>query len=148
MYLCTYCTYFGNKKFDRENIDSQHLRPPVLVIQLETIERENFNGTPNLSIFFPIKNITLYSKLNMIHCYFHEKNFMVNIIFTSSIYNFLMTNVFQMQFFRFAKCKQVSHFESLCTYLLLCIENYYTENFANFHKLIMTIRECVTNVHE
>ena len=26
--------------FDSENIDRQHLRPPVLVILLETIERE------------------------------------------------------------------------------------------------------------
>ena len=29
------------EKFDRENIDRQHLRPPVLAILLETIEREN-----------------------------------------------------------------------------------------------------------
>ena len=36
---------------------------------------------------------------------------MGNVIFTSSIYNFLMTDVFQMQFFRFAKCKQALHFE-------------------------------------
>ena len=28
------------EKFDRENIDGQHLRPPVLAILLETIERE------------------------------------------------------------------------------------------------------------
>ena len=27
--------------FDGENIDGQHLRPPVLAILLETIEREN-----------------------------------------------------------------------------------------------------------
>ena len=26
------------------NIDGQHLRPPVLAILLETIERENFDG--------------------------------------------------------------------------------------------------------
>ena len=31
-------------KYDRENIDRQHLRPPVLAILLETIERENFDG--------------------------------------------------------------------------------------------------------
>ena len=33
------------EKFDRENIDGQHLRPPVLAILLETstIERENFD---------------------------------------------------------------------------------------------------------
>ena len=54
-YVCTYCKYFGNNKFDGENIDSQHLRPPVLAILLETNERENFNRAPNLSIFFPIK---------------------------------------------------------------------------------------------
>ena len=32
------------KKFDGENIDGQHLRPPVLAVLLETIERENFDG--------------------------------------------------------------------------------------------------------
>ena len=32
------------EKIDRENIDRQHLRPPVLAILLETIERENFDG--------------------------------------------------------------------------------------------------------
>ena len=31
-----------------ENIDGQHLRPPVLAILLETIERENSDGLPNL----------------------------------------------------------------------------------------------------
>ena len=44
-------------KFDRGNIDGQHLRPPVLAILLETIERENFdvaNLLPNLS-FSPVK---------------------------------------------------------------------------------------------
>ena len=30
--------------FDRENINGQHLRPPVLAILLETVERENFDG--------------------------------------------------------------------------------------------------------
>ena len=30
--------------FDGENIDGQHLRPPVSAILLETIERENFDG--------------------------------------------------------------------------------------------------------
>ena len=29
--------------FDRENIDGQHPRPPVLAVLLETIERENFD---------------------------------------------------------------------------------------------------------
>ena len=28
-----------------ENIDRQHLKPPVLAILLETIERENFDGS-------------------------------------------------------------------------------------------------------
>ena len=28
-----------------ENIDGQHLRPPVLAILLEIIERENFDGS-------------------------------------------------------------------------------------------------------
>ena len=32
------------EKFDRENIDGHHLRPPVLAILLETIERENYDG--------------------------------------------------------------------------------------------------------
>ena len=32
------------EKFDGENIDGQHLMPPVLAILLETIERENFDG--------------------------------------------------------------------------------------------------------
>ena len=32
------------EKFDGENIDAQHLRPRVLAILLETIERENFDG--------------------------------------------------------------------------------------------------------
>ena len=55
-YVHMYILYIlRNKKFDRENIDRQHLRPPVLAIILETNERENFNGAPNLSIFFPIK---------------------------------------------------------------------------------------------
>ena len=34
-----YSAFFG-----MENIDGQHLRPPVLAILLETIERENFDG--------------------------------------------------------------------------------------------------------
>ena len=40
------------EKFDGEDIDGQHLRPPVLAI-LETIERNNFDGllVPNPSIF-------------------------------------------------------------------------------------------------
>ena len=32
------------EKFDRENIDRQHLRPPILAILLETIEKEDFDG--------------------------------------------------------------------------------------------------------
>ena len=36
------------EKFDGQNIDGhiymEHLRPPVLAILLETIERENFDG--------------------------------------------------------------------------------------------------------
>ena len=31
------------EKFDRENIDGQHLRPPALAILLETTEKENFD---------------------------------------------------------------------------------------------------------
>ena len=31
------------EKFDRENIDGQHLRPSLLAILLETVERENFD---------------------------------------------------------------------------------------------------------
>ena len=31
------------EKIDRKNIDGQHLRPPVLAILLETIERENYD---------------------------------------------------------------------------------------------------------
>ena len=31
------------EKFDGENIDGQHLRPPVLTILLDIIERENFD---------------------------------------------------------------------------------------------------------
>ena len=30
--------------FDKENIDAQHPRPPVLAMLLETIERETFDG--------------------------------------------------------------------------------------------------------
>ena len=32
------------EKFDGENIDGQHLRPPVIAVLLEIIERENFGG--------------------------------------------------------------------------------------------------------
>ena len=32
------------EKFDGENIDRHHPRPPVLVILLETIERENLDA--------------------------------------------------------------------------------------------------------
>ena len=35
---------FFVEKFDGENIDGQHPRPSVLVILLETIEKENFDG--------------------------------------------------------------------------------------------------------
>ena len=33
------------QKFDRKNIDGQFLREPVFAIQLENIERENFDGS-------------------------------------------------------------------------------------------------------
>ena len=33
-----------DEKFDGENINRQHLRPPVLALLLETIEREIFDG--------------------------------------------------------------------------------------------------------
>ena len=42
----TYTYHIRSAIFDGENIDGQHLRPPVLAILLETIERENFNGLP------------------------------------------------------------------------------------------------------
>ena len=42
----------GCLEISRGNIDRQHLRPPVLAILLETIERENFSSlVPNPSIF-------------------------------------------------------------------------------------------------
>ena len=37
--------------FDRGNIDGQHLRPPVLAILLETIERENFDRLFNTALY-------------------------------------------------------------------------------------------------
>ena len=46
------------EKFYRENIDGQHLRPPVLAILLETIERENFDGLLALSVKSVIKYCT------------------------------------------------------------------------------------------
>ena len=56
------------EKFDRENIDGQHLRPPVLAILLETIEREKFIASlvPNPSIFSLIK------KFCYMICYQHS----------------------------------------------------------------------------
>ena len=49
------------EKFDGENIDGQHLRPPVLAILLETIEREKFASlASNPSIFPPSKNYTIW----------------------------------------------------------------------------------------
>ena len=48
------------EKFDGQNIDGhiymEHLRPPVLAILLETIERENFDGLL-VSIFSAIKKL-------------------------------------------------------------------------------------------
>ena len=38
------CTVLYSAIFDGENIDRQHLRPLVLAILLETIEREIFDG--------------------------------------------------------------------------------------------------------
>ena len=38
------------EKFDRENIDGQHLRPPVLAILLETIERKDCSMLPHTKI--------------------------------------------------------------------------------------------------
>ena len=55
------------EKFGGENIDGQHLRPPVLAIPLETIERENFDGFPNLSIFPPTENCAIHYT-NMYYC--------------------------------------------------------------------------------
>ena len=40
------------EKFDRENIDGQHLRPPVLAIPLETIEKKLSAKSVNLSKIF------------------------------------------------------------------------------------------------
>ena len=37
-------TYRIAQFFDGENIDGQHLGPPVLAMLLETTERENFDG--------------------------------------------------------------------------------------------------------
>ena len=48
------------EKSDRENIDGQHLRPPVLAIPLETIEREKFDIAslvPDPSMFSSIKKL-------------------------------------------------------------------------------------------
>ena len=42
------------EELDEENIDRQHLRPPVLAILLETIEREIFNLTPNPPLFYAV----------------------------------------------------------------------------------------------
>ena len=47
------CVLYSTISCDRENINGQHLRPPVLAILLETIERENVDGllhslVPNL----------------------------------------------------------------------------------------------------
>ena len=52
------------EKYNRENIDGHHLRPPGLAILLETIERENFDEllrslAPNPSIF-TLSRIVLY----------------------------------------------------------------------------------------
>ena len=45
------------EKFDGEDIDGQHLRPPVLAILLETIERENFDGLlASRQYFYPPNN--------------------------------------------------------------------------------------------
>ena len=58
------------EKFGGENIDGQHLRPPVLAILLETIERENFDGfskfvniSPNRKLCYTLysSHITLYT---------------------------------------------------------------------------------------
>ena len=54
--------HFG-EKFDEENIDRQHLRPPVLATLLETIERENLNRLLSLhqvcQCFPPSKNCAI-----------------------------------------------------------------------------------------
>ena len=49
------------EKFDRENIDGQHLRPPVLAILLGTIERENFERSVKSTNIVPHQKIALYS---------------------------------------------------------------------------------------
>ena len=45
------------EKFDVENINRQHLRPPVLAILLETIERE----TIERETIFHCQKIALYT---------------------------------------------------------------------------------------
>ena len=50
------CSSFRN---DSENIDIQHLRPPVLAIllEVETVERNDFDGCTKSVNIFPIKTL-------------------------------------------------------------------------------------------
>ena len=50
------CTSFRNLM---EYIDGQHVRPPVLAILLETIERENFDRSFKSANISPVKNCTI-----------------------------------------------------------------------------------------
>ena len=45
------------EELDEENIDRQHLRPPVLAILLEIIEREILAGCTKFVNVSPIKNM-------------------------------------------------------------------------------------------
>ena len=51
------------EKFDRENINRWHLRPPVLALLLEIIGRENFYGFASIASnrsIFPHQKIAQY----------------------------------------------------------------------------------------
>ena len=53
-------------KFDGENIDGQHLRPPVLAILLETIEGKNLMDC-QIHQYFPGKNCTVQTIVHNSH---------------------------------------------------------------------------------
>ena len=82
----------GNiEKFNGENIDRQHLRPPVLATLLETIERESFSLASNLliyvnlSIFPPSKNV-LYNIIKSTYIIIEEREYpALNISHTNTL---------------------------------------------------------------
>ena len=57
------CEYPYSTIFDRQNIDGQHLRPPVSAILLGIIEREILMDTSQCQIsqYFSIKKIAQYA---------------------------------------------------------------------------------------